>query len=163
MPLNLLKTYNSLLELDSFNESERYTSLSRIFYRDFIETTNSFRDKAVKPTPQEGKTTIEVLFHHLTTRSEGKYHHRVYDRDRSIRIHWIKFHLQEKKSESIELFSVKDKQAIRTYIYDEKESYIVVLEPKNPHFYYLITAFYIKGRNRYKIEKKRNRKLEGIF
>lgn len=64
MPLNLLKTYNSLLELDSFNESERYTSLSRIFYRDFIETTNSFRDKAVKPTPQEGKTTIEVLFHH---------------------------------------------------------------------------------------------------
>lgn len=80
MPLNLLKTYNSLLELDSFNESERYTSLSRIFYRDFIETTNSFRDKAVKPTPQEGKTTIEVLFHHLTTRSEGKYHHRVYDR-----------------------------------------------------------------------------------
>lgn len=163
MPLNLLKTYNSLLELDSFSESERNISLGRIFHRDFIETDNFFRNKAVKPTPQEGKTTIEILFHHLTTHSEGKYHHRVYDRDRSMRIHWIKFHLQEKKADTIEVFSVKDKQAVRTYIYNEKESYIVVLEPKKPQYYYLITAFYIKGRNRYKIEKKRNRKLEGIY
>ena len=50
MPLNLIKTYNSLLELDAFDEEERNASLMGIFKRDFVDSGNYFRQKKVLPT-----------------------------------------------------------------------------------------------------------------
>ena len=47
MPLNLIKTYNSLLELDAFDEEERNASLMGIFKRDFVDSGNYFRQKKV--------------------------------------------------------------------------------------------------------------------
>lgn len=55
MPLNLIKTYNSLLELDAFDEEERNASLMGIFKRDFVDSGNYFRQKKVLPTLSQGK------------------------------------------------------------------------------------------------------------
>ena len=43
MPLNLIKTYNSLLELDAFDEEERNASLMGIFKRDFVDSGKYYR------------------------------------------------------------------------------------------------------------------------
>ena len=69
---------------------------------------------------------------------------RIYDRNRAVRLHWIKYHLEERQPEHLQVFSVKDKVAIRTYLYDVQESYVL-------------------GRNRYKIEHKLKRRLAKVY
>ena len=108
MPYNLIKKYNSLLELDALNEIQRKSSLHGIFKRDFIDSFNYFRRKLVLPTPKEGQETMEVLFHHLTTKDDYQEGRRSYDRDRAIRVHWIRHHIQEKTTDILKVFSVKD-------------------------------------------------------
>ena len=64
------------------------------------------------------------------------------------------------------LFSVKEPEGIRTYYYDADEKYVIVLEPlRCGDAYYLLTAYYIKGKDekRNKIEKKYKRKLDVIY
>lgn len=61
MPLNLIKTYNSLLELDAFDEEERNASLMGIFKRDFVDSGNYFRQKKVLPTLSQGKNTLSIF------------------------------------------------------------------------------------------------------
>ena len=162
---NKLKTYNQLLELDDLTPAKRNESLTGVFKRDFVDSSVSFRGKCVEPTPKDGEDTMSVLLGHLTTKTENKDEsHREYDRDRSIRIHWIKHHISEKSPAKIEVFSAQDKNGIRTYIFDRDESYVVILEPKrNGTSYYLITAYYLKGNNCRKIENKFKRKLPNIY
>lgn len=158
-----MKKYNSLLELDAFDEEKRNDSLFGIFKRDFVESGNYFREKKVLPSLAESKEAMANLFEHLITIKNKPFQERVYDRYRAIRIHWIKYHLEEKLPGTLHVFSVKDKAAIRTYLYNEQESYVVILEPRGKDRYYLLTAYYLLGRNKYKIEKKMKRKLESVF
>lgn len=163
MPLNLLKKYNSLLEIDSFNDSQRYFSLKAVFERDFIKSTNSYKSRNIIPTPKDGQTTMEVLFSHLTTKTDNyNPSSRCFDRDRSVRLHWIKYHFQNPICCEIEVFSVKDKEGVRTYFYNPKEQYVIILEPRKDNLYYLLTAYYIKGADKIKIENKKKRKLSEI-
>ena len=76
-----------------------------------------------------------------------------------MRLHWIKYHLEERQPEHLQVFSVKDKVAIRTYLYDVQESYVIVLEPRGDNRIIYWTAYYLLGRNRYKIEHKLKRRL----
>lgn len=164
MPFNLTKRYNSLLELDGLNTVARRKSLEGIFNRDFIHSSVLFRGRTVEPTPKDGKDKLEILFEHLTTKTENKdTNHREYDRDRSMRIHWVKHHIMELRREVLDIFSVNDKGCIRTYIYDEKEKYVIILEPKSNDHYYLITAYYLQGGNAIKIERKGRRRLPKIY
>lgn len=163
MPCNLIKQYNSLLELDAMNELQRKSSLMGVFKRDFIDESNYFRGKLVLPTPKEGQETMETLFHHLTTKDDYQEGRRSYDRNRAIRVHWIRHHIKEKTAEVLKVFSVKDKRGIRTYIFDENESYVIILEPNGKDEYYLLTAYYIEGANKKKIQSKINRKLPAIY
>jgi len=50
---------------------------------------------------------------------------------RSIRLHWIRHHIEEKKSDNMLVFSVTEPKVAtaRTYIYDKDEKYLIVLEP----------------------------------
>ena len=163
MPLNLIKTYNSLLELDAFDEEERNASLMGIFKRDFVDSGNYFRQKKVLPTLSQGKNTLSIFFNHLVTMEDRLHRERIYDRNRAVRLHWIKYHLEERQPEHLQVFSVKDKVAIRTYLYDVQESYVIVLEPRGDNRYYLLTAYYLWGRNRYKIEHKLKRRLAKVY
>jgi len=62
------------------------------------------------------------------------------------------------------IFSCKEPQGIRTYIYDKAEKYVVILEPyRNKDEYYLLTAYHLTGRNNKKIENKYKRKLNDVL
>lgn len=130
MPINLLKTYPQLLELGHLNESQRAESLQGIFKRDIEENPGlNFRTKTIRPIKGEEPTMV-LLFRHLTTEEieieeekGNKYPKRIFEIDRSQRLHWIRFHLEEKKKDNVEIFSVEErdqkkrKDIIRTYIY----------------------------------------------
>ena len=107
---NLIKQYNALLEVDAMTPAERKVSLRRIFNRDIQDNnTLSFRDKKIYPVPREGMDKLEMLFWHLTTKViNHDTNHREYDRARSIRLHWIKFHIEEHKTNDMLIFSTKN-------------------------------------------------------
>lgn len=70
---------------------------------------------------------------------------REFDIHRSIRLHWVKFHIKMGAPDNIVIFSCLDPEGKRTYIHDKQENYVIVLEPKrNLNQYYLLTAFYIR-------------------
>lgn len=165
MPFNKTKVYNQLLEIDHLQPRDRTVSLRAIFDRDFVESgTNLFRKKEVQPTPENGVASMENLFGHLTTEIvDRKTKKREFETHRAKRIHWIRFHLQERLPGKLEVFSCHDKRGIRTYVYDASEFYVIVLEPlRVKHAYYLLTAYYLSGKNKNKIKNKKLRKLPDI-
>lgn len=164
MPTNLLKVYNQLLELNSLNEFQRTASLKGVFNRDITNNANfSFRRKKLNPTPAEGQDTMERLFRHLTTViTDKETNKREYDPSRSVRLHWLRYHLEEKKQTNMYVFSVEEPDGVRTYIWDKDEEYVIVLEPlRNKDEYYLLTAYHIEGKDkaRNKMSKKWRRRL----
>lgn len=168
MPLNLLKTYNTHLDILALTENQRKTSLLGVFNKDIANHANfNFRNKRITPTPADGVIKMETLFSHLTTEMVDKVtRKRVFEMHRSLRLHWVKFHIEEQKKDDMLYFSVAEPEGIRTYIYDKSEKYVVILEPlKNKDEYYLITAYHLIGRDamRDKIIKKYKRKLNQVF
>ena len=56
MPLNQLKKYNDLLDINGMSPLQRKTSLKGIFNRDITNNCNfKFRKKQITPTPKDGK------------------------------------------------------------------------------------------------------------
>lgn len=165
MPHNLIKVYNELLEFDQYNENQRTKSLRSIFKRDIIENPDfSFKNKTINPVVKNGMENMEVLFDHLTKEKDKNTSGRYFERERSRRIHWIRHHIEERKKNNMLVFSCKDPNGIRTYIFDKDENYVIILEPfRNKNEYYLITAYYLRGRNPDKIEKKFKRKLDELY
>lgn len=178
MPLNLLKKYKELLELNSLSEHERDISLKGIFERDIVNNDCFiFREKKIRPIKSsDGNPALETLFKHLTCKSEdivdnnGKTYksRNIFDFKRSERLHWIWHHIQEKEN-SMKVFSVKDRikgrTQIRTYLYNDKEKYVIVLEPyRKTYDYYLLSAYYLDEEYGVKnINKKYKRKLDEIY
>lgn len=169
MPLNQLKRYPDLLDITGLNILERKKSLRAVFDRDITNNTNfSFRGKLIRPIFKEGVIPLDILFHHLTTVITDKAtRKRDFDMDRSKRLHWIKYHIEEKKQNNILLFSAKDKNGKRTYIFDEDEMYVIILEPKinanKEQYYYLLTAYYLRGGDKKKIKNKYKRRLQELL
>lgn len=157
MPTNLLKKYPDLLEIMHLTEGERISSLRSIFRRDVEENPGlNFRTKIIRPIKGE-EPAMDLLFKHLTTEEiqekdeNGKeYPKRIFEKDRSQRLHWVRFHLEESKKEGIEIFSVEERDQkkrvdiIRTYIFDVDQNYVIVLDPqRSKRDYYLVTAYYL--------------------
>lgn len=149
MPFNLLKKYPELLELGHLSNSQRLNSLRGVFARDIENNLGfNFRKKSIRPTKKEGELPMDTLFKHLTSRKDkdekGKMlRSRSFEMDRSRRLHWIKYHINENKREKISVFSYEDrrqgKTVIRTYIYDKQEEYVIILEPqRSKRDYYLL-------------------------
>lgn len=168
MPLNLIKRYNQHLELLNLNESQRTTSLLGIFNRDIPNNPCfTFKGKTIHPTPRhDGEDAMGNLFNHLTRKTTDKAtNRREFDQDRSMRLHWIKYHIELSKPTNMLCFSIKEPQGMRTYIYDIEEKYVIILEPlRNNTAYYLLTAYPLKGKDvaRNKIFKKYKRKSEDL-
>jgi len=167
MPFNLLKCYNQLLELSTLNDQERKISLRRVFDRDISNNPKfNFRGKDIVPTKEDGHITMDTLFTHLTCKlNNPKERKREFDIQRSSRLHWVKTHIEKANADDLLVFSVKEPDGNRTYIYDKQEKYVIVLEPKKDRYYFLLTAYPIEGRDgkRDKIEKKYKRKLPEIL
>jgi len=155
MPLNLLKKYPGLLEIGHLAEPDRNISLKAVFKRDIEDNPDlRFRTKVIRPIKGE-EPAMQLLFRHLTTEEieetddNGKtYKRRMFEIHRSQRIHWIKFHTEECRKEVISVFSTEEringKNAFRTYIYDHKQKYVIVMEPqRSGKDYYLLSAYYL--------------------
>jgi hypothetical protein len=168
MPLNLLKKYNQLLELESLRDSQRKESLLGIFNRDIVSNASfKFQGRQINPTPHDGVIEMDTLFTHLTTEIVDPItRKREFEIHRSKRLHWVKHHVDEKKTERMLVFSVKESDGFRTYIYDQDESYVIVLEPlRKKREYYLLTAFWVRGKDakRNKFLKKHKRRLPEVL
>lgn len=168
MPFNQTKIYNDLLDLVALNERQRISSLRLIFERDFVNKSPKFQNKDVYPTSQnDGEIPMDTLFRHLTTEMTDKStRKREFEIDRSRRLHWVRFHLDNKKKDNMLLFSVREPEGIRTYLYDIDEKYVIVLEPmRDGCSYYLLTAYYLKGKDvqRDKMMKKYKRRLGDVI
>jgi hypothetical protein len=173
MPTNLLKTYSQLLEIAHYNEAQRTNSLKAIFNRD-IENNEAFlfNKKTIRPIKKEGGHGLQILFTHLTTREDEdengvKLNTRSFESSRSIRLHWIKHHI-DLRCENMDVFSYEDRidgrDVIRTYLYNVEQQYVIILEPqRSKQDYYLLTAYFLNERKGKKqIEKKRKNKLPDV-
>jgi hypothetical protein len=179
MPTNLLKKYPDLLEIMHLSVNERAKSLRAIFMRDIENNPNfKFRTKQIRPILIEGEATMSTLFNHLTREEieienpDGiKYNKRVFEKDRSMRLHWIKFHIEENKKNKIEIFSVQERDLKKrkditiTYVYDLEQKYVIVLEPQKTGLdYYLLSAHYLnRDYGEKKMMKKLKKKLPEVF
>jgi len=166
MPLNLLKKYNALLDLAGMASHARTKSLKGVFNRDITNNQDfRFRNKPLNPTPKDGEIPMETLFKHLTTEVvDKKTKAREFEYHRSVRLHWVKHHVDERKQDEMLVFSCKDKDGNRTYIYDKTEFYVIVLEPlRLKDEYYLLTAYHLRGKDKYKIENKFKRRLDELL
>lgn len=166
MTLNLLKNYNAHLDIAALSEAHRKTSLQGVFNRDFIIATPLFQGKRITPTPIDGEIPMQTLFTHLTTViTDQKTRKREFEMDRSKRLHWVKYHLDLSKQNNVLVFSIKEPEGNRTYIYDIDEKYVIVLEPKPTDVYFLLSAYHLKGKDaaRNKILKKYKRRLETVL
>lgn len=139
-----------------------------IFNRDIASNLNfKLQNKQITPTPADGIIKMETLFTHLTTVIiDEKTRKREFELDRSCRLHWVKYHIEQTKKDNMLLFSVKEKEGNRTYLYDVEERYVIVLEPlRNRNAYYLLTAYYLTGKDikRDKIKQKFKRKLNEVL
>lgn len=166
MPFNLLKKYNELLEFDALNDIQKTSSLKGVFNRDVVPGLN-FKSKIVKPTTADGEDTMERLFRHLTTVVTDKTtNKREFDKGRSVRLHWLKYHIDESKKTDMYVFSVNEPEGNRTYIYDKTEKYVIILEPlRKKDEYYLLTAYHLEGKDaaRDKIMRKYRRRLPDLL
>lgn len=175
MDFNLLKTYPDLLDLAYLSVFQRNISLLAIFKRDIEDNLDfSFQGKWIRPTKKEGQASMQTLFHHLTTRSDkdekGKdVGSRSFEMARSQRLHWIKHLTELKEMNDFDVFSfedrVKGRSVIRTYLYDKKQEYVIILEPQRSKTdYYLLTAYFLnEPGGKKQIENKRKRKLSDIY
>jgi hypothetical protein len=176
MPLNQIKKYPELLELCQFNEYQRIVSLKGIFKRDIEDNPDfKFRTKPIRPIKKEGQIPMETLFNHLIKKEEKdvqgkKTGARIFEMARSQRLHWIKFHIEERKTKNIDVFSYEDRiegrgNVIRTYIYDFDQEYVIILEPQRSKLdYYLITAYHFnEPGGKKQILKKQKNKLNEIY
>lgn len=173
---NLIKQYPQTLELTLYNESQRLQSLMRIFKRDIEENSGfKFQSRPIRPTKnQEGVSDMQLLFRHLTTHeieiteNGQNIKKRIFETERSVRLHWIAHHIENNNLSTCTIFSVEErnsvgKNVIRTYIFDESEQYVIILEPYRKHpDYYLITAYYLEARNMKKMKNKMKRQLDKI-
>jgi hypothetical protein len=165
-----------LLEIGHLSDFDRNKSLLAIFRRDIEDNPNlKFRTRIIRPIKGE-EPSMQLLFRHLTTEeieeftNEGKsYKKRVFEIHRSQRLHWIKVHIEEKVNDAIQLFSTEEringKNTIRTYFYNRKQKYVIVMEPQRSKMdYYLLSAFYLDRTYGEKmIEKKMKRKLPELL
>lgn len=71
MALNLSKEYSEFLEIAFMSESDRHSSLKRIFERDITNNKDFlFPERVVRPLKIEGNVSLETLFKHLTCESK---------------------------------------------------------------------------------------------
>lgn len=96
---------------------------------------------------------------------------RYFEIERSIRLHWVLPHFEERVKDEIIIFSVEERDTkrradvVKTYIYNRTKKYVIILFPqRSPDYYYLLTAYYLNRPEGVKtIEKKLNKKSNELL
>lgn len=177
MPFNLIKKYPDLLEIAHMTEWQRGVSLRGVFDKDILNNANfQFYGKQIRPIKNDGDDSMDTLFNHLITCDEEidnkKTGKRVFEVARAIRLHWLRHHidLANLGAANIDVFSCQERiqgkgSVIRTYIFNEEDRYVIILEPQRSGIdYYLLTAYYIdKDWGLRQIESKRKNRLPEVY
>jgi hypothetical protein len=179
MPTNLIKKYPDLLEILHLSESLRNKSLQAIFNRDICYNDNfKFRAKQLRPFLLDGEAPMGTLFNHLTreeveevAENDKKFKKRIFEKDRSMRLHWIRFHIEEHQKKDIEIFSVIErdmserKDVKMTYIYNLEQKYVIVLMVRPGGLEYFFKSAYYLNRDygEKAMQKKLKKKLAEIL
>ena len=170
---NILKKYPELLDLVNLDEHEKNQDLQRIFKRDIEDNSSfAFRSRFIYPIKADGEADMGRLFKHLTCEeitvedeNGKKYPKRVFEMNRSERLHWINHHIKEKTPENLDVFTVEEKDSKkrkvkRTYVYDKVEEYVIVLEQQRTNAFYLLTAYHLnKDYGKKAIAKKMKKRI----
>tara|TARA_R110002050_G_scaffold14376_10_gene45431 strand:+ start:3892 stop:4389 length:498 start_codon:yes stop_codon:yes gene_type:complete len=133
-------------------DKEDLDLLLAAFQRDFVDnpfTINNLNVKVIiKNAYVEGYEGYPETFVHLITRKSGSGH-RVFDRNRANRIHWIRRILENREEEDVLYFQhLEGNGSVRDYYWYETEDFLVIMEEVTP-IYLIITSFYIDDdRNR---------------
>lgn len=120
-----------------------------LFKRDFITTTPTFKGKKVfyDKNDDGGKP---AAFVHITTEENRSTKQRELSLRRCERIGWIKAMIEHHTDPAILFWEKEQKttkrRAVRTYIFLEKEDFLVVLQ-EIKHGHYMITAIYVDNPN----------------
>ena len=168
---NLLKQYPDLLELANLDENERKQDLLGIFKRDIEDNSNfAFRSRLIYPIKSDGEADMGRLFKHLTCEEiivederGNKYPKRVFEMNRSQRLHWISHHVREMTPGNLDVFTVEEKDSKKrkvkkTFIYDKQEEYVIVLEQQRTSAFYLLSAFHLNRKYGKKMIAKKMKK-----
>lgn len=156
------------MELDELDEMivglgiepsvDELEDLCEAFENDFVKkpfTINGLNVKVILHNSRvKGYEEYPETFVHLITR-KSKSGHRVFDRNRANRIHWIKCILENRDEEEVLYFEHKEGNgAIRDYYWYKAEDFLVIMEEITPD-YMIITSFYIDSNyNRKYYQKK---------
>lgn len=142
MPTNLIKIYNQLLEL-LYNHAGNLVSLRNVFNQDIANHISfTLNGKPIRPTTSvNGEDAMDRLFRHLTTVvTDQSTKKREFETARSVRLHWIKHHVDRLPVDDLLVFHLEDEK--RVYVLDKAERYVVVFEPhRDGSSYYLLTAY----------------------
>lgn len=180
MPINILKQYSDLLEILHLPMVARVQSLRGIFDRDIANNIGfAFRGKSIYPIKTDGELDMDREFRHLTTveiqekDDDGVLQpkKRVFEADRSMRLHWVRHHIEERTPHNIIAFTVterdqkKRENITKTYLYDKQQNYVIVLEcQRNSTAYYLLTAYHLnRVEGKKKIEKLLKKKQPEVL
>ncbi len=99
-------------------------------------------------------------FLHLTTKDNIAKTERVFDADRTKRIHWITPLLNNFSNEKVFIYEKIYGNSVRIHIFVPSRYYILILEPEKSHgnCYYIVTAFNLDNPNRVGYHMKQYRK-----
>lgn len=171
---NVLKKYPELLDIMCLSERERQHDLLAIFKRDIEDNPSfAFRSWRIYPIKAQGEADMGRLFKHLTCEeivakdADGtEYPKRIFEPARSQRLHWINHHIQERSPQNLDVFTTEERDARKrkvkkTYIYDKKEEYVIVLEQQRSCAFYLLTAYHLnKEYGKKALMKKMKRRID---
>jgi len=141
------------------------TALYGVFCYDFKETPTYFQTKKVifdrKKLPGE---SYEEGFWHLVTRTDHQTGERYPEFPRGERLPWCSPTIQNSGDPLVKVWDYEEgRDRIRTYVWLEKQDYVVILEKKMrklPHVMFLVTAFNLDGEStRKKMRKKYDKRI----
>ena len=138
--------------------NDELEELCEVFEDNFVTkpfTINGLNVKVIlHDSKVQGYEEYPETFVHLITR-KSKSGHRVFDRNRTNRIHWIKCILENSEEEEVLCFKhTEGNGAVRDYYWYQAEDFLVIMEEVTPD-YIIITSFYIDDKyNRNYYQKK---------
>jgi hypothetical protein len=147
-----------IIGLDIEPTDNELEELCEAFEIDFIKNPFKVNGLNVKVISHNSKVSgfeeYPETFVHLITR-KSKSGHRVFDRNRANRIHWIKCILENHEDEDILcLKHTEGNGAIRDYYWYEREDFLVIMKEVTPD-YIIITSFYIDDNYKKKYYRKK--------
>jgi hypothetical protein len=134
-----------LLCLDGNWEDYILPLLYGVFERDFKMSNLCFRGLPVGFSDKLDRGKEESFWHitHKDKSEKGKIINRIFDPERSKRIHWVRPVIENHSEPCIKCWDYEEgDKRIRTYLWLEEQDFLVILE-KRPKKYYLVTVFYV--------------------